>query len=376
MGGVLRIIRMILIGVCMVAGAILCAAYSDKALEWLATAVLRWPPNEVPNFRALPIQIGMILVGTFAGAIIGHEFAMLLSHIGDKIEEMETDERISVVIGTILGIGISGFLWPLLLRVNVLGPILAILTSVVMILVFIIGINSLRVGLPWSPGQPSAKKRNIRILDTNVIIDGRIGEIVKTGFLGGQIYVPGFVLDELQAIADSADSLKRARGRRGLDILNSMQKDNIVEVRIHDKLAPDGGDGVDPRLVRLAKALNCDVVTNDFNLGKVAELEGIRVLNVNDLALAMKPNVLPGEEMTVTVMREGKEPGQGVAYLNDGTMVVVEDGYAEIGNSLCVLVTSVIQTVAGKMIFAVPNREGGDGAAHDIRSSAGRRPRR
>jgi uncharacterized protein YacL len=205
---------------------------------------------------------------------------------------------------------------------------------------------------------------NCKILDTNVIIDGRIADVCRTGFLEGTLYVPGFVLEELQHIADSGDSLKRARGRRGLDILNNMQKELPLVVRTWDKALDKAAqnDEVDTRLVKLAKALEGIIVTNDFNLNKVAALQGVQVLNVNELANALKPVVLPGEAMTVAIVKEGKEPNQGVAYLDDGTMIVVEDGRRYMGTSLSVIVTSVLQTVAGKMIFArIRTDEDGDG---------------
>ncbi len=193
-----------------------------------------------------------------------------------------------------------------------------------------------------------------KILDTNVIIDGRIADVCQTGFIEGPIYVPGFVLEELQHIADSSDALKRARGRRGLDILNTMQKEFPLIVRSYDhKLAhEDAQEEVDTRLVKLAKVLKGSIVTNDYNLNKVAALQGVAVLNVNELANALKPVVLPGEEMPVLIIKEGREQNQGVAYLDDGTMIVVEDGRRHIGESMEVVVTSVLQTVAGKMIFA------------------------
>jgi uncharacterized protein YacL len=168
----------------------------------------------------------------------------------------------------------------------------------------------------------------------------------------GQIYIPRFVLEELQLIADSSDQLRRARGRRGLDILNAAQKEFALEIGAQDRGAPDTGEGVDARLVKLAKAIGGDLVTNDYNLNKVAELEGVKVLNVNDLALSLKLSVLPGETLTVTIIREGKEPNQGIGYLNDGTMVVVEGGRKHLNETMDVSVTSVLQTTAGKMIFA------------------------
>lgn len=192
-----------------------------------------------------------------------------------------------------------------------------------------------------------------KILDTSVIIDGRIADICKTGFIEGALVIPEFVLEELQHIADSSDVLKRNRGRRGLDILNKIQKELKVKVIITDKDFEDISE-VDSKLVKLAKVMKGKVVTNDFNLNKVCELQGVSVLNINDLANAVKPVVLPGEEMHIQVIKDGKENGQGVAYLDDGTMVVVEGGRDYIGSLIEVVVTSVLQTSAGRMIFAKP----------------------
>ncbi len=189
-----------------------------------------------------------------------------------------------------------------------------------------------------------------RILDTSVIIDGRIADICDTGFMEGNLIVPRFILDELQHIADSSDSMKRSRGRRGLDILNRMQKNQGINIEIVDQDFPKI-KGVDSKLVALAKKMNGKIITNDFNLNKVAELQGIKILNVNELANALKPVVLPGELMVVKVIKEGKEPGQGVAYLDDGTMVIVDHASRHLGETVEVAVTSVLQTTAGRMIF-------------------------
>lgn len=190
-----------------------------------------------------------------------------------------------------------------------------------------------------------------KILDTSVIIDGRIADISRTGFLGGSLVIPRFVLRELHAIADCPDSLKRKRGRRGLEILNKMQKDPRMSVTIQDMDFPDV-DGVDSKLVKLAKATDGEIITNDYNLNRIAELESVQVLNINELANAMKPVVLPGEIMAVKIVKEGKEHNQGVGYLDDGTMVVVENARKSTGLTVDVVVTSVLQTSAGKMIFA------------------------
>jgi uncharacterized protein YacL len=189
-----------------------------------------------------------------------------------------------------------------------------------------------------------------KVLDTSVIIDGRVADLCETGFLEGTFLVPHFILDELQHIADSSDSLKRARGRRGLDILNKIQKMADVDVRIIDEDFPQVKE-VDAKLVVLAKQTHAKIITNDLNLNKVAELQGVRVLNINELCNALRPVVLPGEAIRVFVLKEGKEAGQGVAYLDDGTMIVVDNARRCIGRNVDVVVTSVLQTTAGRMIF-------------------------
>ena len=202
------------------------------------------------------------------------------------------------------------------------------------------------------PGKGAAYGREI-VVDTSAIIDGRIADIAATGFVQGTLVVPRFVLDELRYIADSADDLRRNRGRRGLDVLSRLQKEAPIPIRIAEDDFQDARD-VDGKLIRLCKKLNAPMLTNDFNLNRIAELEDLRVLNVNELANAVKAVILPGEEMAVRIIQEGKEVGQGVGFLDDGTMVVVEGGRRYLNERLEVIVTRVLQTVAGRMIFAQP----------------------
>ena len=190
-----------------------------------------------------------------------------------------------------------------------------------------------------------------KVLDTSVIIDGRIADIIKTGFIEGPLIIPTFILEELRHIADSSDGLKRNRGRRGLDTLNKIQNDMDISVEIIEKDFEDASE-VDTKLLKVAQMLDGKVVTNDYNLNKVAEFQRVPVLNINELANAVKPVVLPGEEMVVQVIKDGKETNQGVAYLDDGTMIVVDNGRKFIGETITVVVTSVLQTAAGRMIFA------------------------
>ncbi len=199
-------------------------------------------------------------------------------------------------------------------------------------------------------------EENLKIIDTSAIIDGRIADVSETGFVEGVFIIPQFILQELQHVADSADSLKRARGRRGLDVLHKIQKMSTIKVKIIDEDFPKIKE-VDSKLVALAKMLNGKIVTNDFNLNKVAELQGVSVLNINELASALKPVVLPGESMNVFIVKEGKESSQGIAYLENGTMVVVDNARRLINKNVDVTVTSVLQTTAGRMIFTKPRED-------------------
>jgi uncharacterized protein YacL len=204
--------------------------------------------------------------------------------------------------------------------------------------------------LQWSPGSAIPAASSVKILDTSVLIDGRIADIADSGFLDGIVIIPQFVLRELQMVADSSDSMKRNRGRRGLDIVHRLQKVPRISVELVSEDVQNVRE-VDLKLLELAKARNCKVVTNDFNLNKVAHVHGVEVLNINELANALKPVVLPGETMRVFILKEGKEYNQGVAYLDDGTMVVVDNAKRQIAKTVDITVTSVLQTTAGKMIF-------------------------
>ncbi len=218
------------------------------------------------------------------------------------------------------------------------------------------GRDEFNVIIPYVRFARQDQREELIILDTSVIIDGRISDICQTRFVEGRFVIPRFVLKELQQIADSQDPIKRNRGRRGLDVLGKIQKLPGIDVKIHEEDFPETKE-VDAKLVQLAKLMQAKILTNDFNLNKIAELQGVQVLNINELANALKPVVLPGELMEARVVKEGKEYNQGVAYLDDGTMVVVEQGRNLIGQTVRVLVTSVLQTAAGRMIFAKPENE-------------------
>ena len=259
-------------------------------------------------------------------------------------------------LGTILGLVIGSLLGYVFLDNLEGGIFLFILINSVF------GYIGYTIGLEWgkelvhlpvfrNSGRGDSVRR--KILDTSVIIDGRIPDICDAGFIDGTLVAPQFILNELQHIADSSDPLKRARGRRGLDILNKLQKSPNVQIEITELDFPKIKE-VDSKLIALARDMGADILTNDFNLNKIAQIQGVNVLNINQLANAVKPIVLPGESMNVTIARQGKERGQGVAYLDDGTMVVVEQGENLLNQNADVVVTSILQTPAGRMIFAAP----------------------
>lgn len=292
--------------------------------------------------------------------------AKLIDYVEKSVQKLTISEIAYGAVGAVITLSITTLLTrPLMEFHAIIGPLVVI---VINIIAAIIGIDimikkkdditNLLVGIKKSNTVKEKKsKTNIKtipkVLDTSVIIDGRIFDICQTGFVEGPLVIPNFVLDELRHISDSSDSLKRTRGRRGLDILNKIQKELPIETKIWEGDFPKIEE-VDSKLLKLAQTLNGKVVTNDFNLNKVAEVQGVPVLNINELSNAVKPVVIPGEEMTVDVVKDGKELSQGVAYLDDGTMIVVENGRKYIGETIEVIVTSVLQTAAGRMIFARP----------------------
>ncbi|WP_068779078.1 PIN/TRAM domain-containing protein [Paenibacillus sp. GM2] len=297
----------------------------------------------------------------FMYSLVAETFATQIGRLITWLTEIPMNKMAAGTLGLTAGLLLSLLLYPVLSWLGSLEVFAQLAAST------LFGYIGLYVALEkkdelsalWKSGQwgsavqEEEKLEHHKILDTSVIIDGRIADICKTGFIEGTIVIPGFVLEELQHIADSSDLLKRNRGRRGLDILNKIQKELDVKVMIYEGDFEEISE-VDSKLVKLAKVLQGKVVTNDFNLNKVCELQGVSVLNINDLANAVKPVVLPGEEIMVQVIKDGKEHGQGVAYLDDGTMIVVEGGRDFIGSITEVLVTSVLQTSAGRMIFAKP----------------------
>ncbi len=328
-------------------------------------------PNQV-----VPVEILLLLNG--ACALVGGLMFFILSpmiikkftELGNAMERqldnMPMHQVLTSTVGLITGLVIAVLVTQILQFVGA-----SIVTTAFSGIVYVVlGYTGLNIGrrrgkemqLPLMDAPSQGKERRFgfmrntapvstsKILDTSVIIDGRVFDICKTGFLEGELVIPQFVLAELRHIADSSDALRRNRGRRGLDVLGRIQTELKIPVRIEETDYDDVAE-VDVKLLRLARQLNGIVVTNDYNLNKVAGVTGVKVLNINELANAVKPVVLPGEEMTVQIVREGKEPGQGVGYLDDGTMIVVDNARRHVGETIDVVVTTVLQTSAGRMIF-------------------------
>jgi len=332
------------------------------------------PPYLQSIFKLLGDSVVTFLpyILAIVGALLGFLFTPHLTTrpffwVRSKVRQVPVQTLAAALVGLVVGLIISALLaLPLSLLPTPLGEVLPFVASMLFcyfgIMVMVTRekeiFGALGVRLTKQARKEEKEKEEVVLLDTSAIIDGRIADISQTGFIHGTILTPRFVLSELQHIADSPDMLRRNRGRRGLDMLNKLQKESRVPIRIAEMDVDDAHE-VDDKLVRLAKNLNCPIITNDYNLNRVAELQGVRVLNINELANAVKAVVLPGESITVHIIQEGKEIGQGVGYLDDGTMVVVEDGRRYIDQDIEVNVTRVLQTVAGRMIFAqLPGRGG------------------
>ena len=320
-------------------------------------------------------------------AMLGLAVALAIVVAETRLRGTAVTSLLGGLIGFVIGLSVAKMIGTALFWADTGNTKVQFLHGLIIVVLPYLGLaGGVRMGAWLEPAKfvslfrDARPQKRYKILDTSVIIDGRVADIVETGFLDGTLVVPQFVLKELQSVADSADPLKRNRGRRGLDILHRIQKIAGVEVVISDLDFPQVKE-VDLKLIEVARSLVGRIVTNDFNLNKVAQLRGVEVLNINELANGLKPVVLPGEIMNVFILKEGKEYNQGVAYLDDGTMVVVDHARSRIGKSLDIVVTSVLQTTAGRMIFgrhadgaAAPGQEG-SGAKSSDREDSGRRPR-
>lgn len=344
-----------------------------------------WPWTGLTNILAFNVAFVLCLAGI--GYLIAPLFIKGLGFIGVSFENylqvLSWPDIAVAILGLIVGLLVANLIALPFADLPVVGSYLAVLLNVALgylgIRLFLkrrdeiqsmwSSIGGLKDRLRFRSSRNSdhegkdleemaSQRCNLKVLDTSVIIDGRIYDVAKTGFLEGPLVLPRFILLELQAVADSSDPIRRTRGRRGLDVVNNLQKTPGVDVEILEvPLKELRVESVDEGLVALAKQIGGKVITTDYNLNKIAQIDGVSVLNVNDLANAMKPMLLPGENVTVDVLREGKEPHQGVGYLDDGTMIVVEEGERHIGKRVDVTVTSMLQTSAGRMVFGRLRRE-------------------
>jgi len=314
----------------------------------------------------LPILVLLTLAGAALGATAAPYFTTIPFNNARKwIKMLPAVDLIASSIGLALGLLVAGLLtFPLSRLPGLLGSILPFVGAVVFgylgVAIMVMRKREIFEFVGMSRAASTVAKENAAkaspharsiLVDTSAIIDGRIADVSQTGFIEGTLIIPRFVLNELQHIADSSDPLRRNRGQRGLEMLRKLRKDSVVPIEISEIDAPDVNE-VDGKLVKLAKSNHFPIITNDFNLNRVAELQGVKVLNVNELAQAVRPVVLPGEELNVRITQEGKEQNQGLSYLDDGTMIVIENGKRYINHEVNIIVTRVLQTVAGRMIFA------------------------
>ena len=385
-----RVLRFFITLFLAIAGGALLDLASPVLTMYVGTEILKM---EMGIVRITMGSLICILLGAVLGGLIGFlaspYFIRCLKRFSAWVEQqlgkMPIHDVIAGAIGLAIGLIIANLLGYSFAKIPIVGDYIPVIFSIVFGYLGITitikkrqeltglfdfvprfmkdfaKMKEMRAGASQAPAEtakavaPKAEDKAYKLLDTSVIIDGRIADICDTGFIEGTMLIPVFVLEELQHIADSSDVLKRTRGRRGLDILQRIRQSTKVKVEITNVDFDDISE-VDSKLVRLGQQVGGKIITNDYNLNKVAQLRGVEVLNINELSNAVKPVVIPGETMHVTIVKAGKEPGQGVAYLDDGTMIVVENGYHHMNESITVEVTSALQTAAGRMIFAKPAR--------------------
>ena len=378
-----RVLRFFIILLLAIAGGALLNMATPLLTSFISTEILK---TEMGIFKLSLAGFLSILFGAGAGAVLGFLLSPFFIRklkgfavfVEAQLNKMPTHDVVAGAIGLLIGLIIANLLGYAFSKIPVVGEYIPVVFSIVLgylgIHIMIkkrselVGIfdfipkfmkemvkirEAKQAAAPKAPAVEKNEQPSYKLLDTSVIIDGRIADICETGFLEGTLLIPVFVLEELQHIADSADALKRVRGRRGLDILQKIRQESRMKVKITEVDFEDIPE-VDSKLVQLAQQVGGKIITNDFNLNKVAQLRGVEVLNINALSNAVKPVVIPGENMQVSIVKSGKEAGQGVAYLEDGTMIVVENGNRYMGENIEVEVTSALQTAAGRMIFAKP----------------------
>lgn len=361
-GNIPKIARWVWIALWMVAGGYVAGISVPALLQtwaWNLARSSNKPEYDAPNFFQPVTGVAAFLFGTiifaFIGAIVWDRAARLFF----DWEHMTQSDKLTLLAGVFIGVVISLPFLVLVFSFGVPWVVVGFAGMFALIIICVSMMRSFQDVLPWSSGP--MRRSNLKVFDTSVIIDGRFYDVCKAGFLEGRFYIPQFVIEELQHIADSHEPNRRQRGRRGLDMLANLQNSYDVTIGIEDRLGGSPNDPVDSRLVALAKALGASLVTNDFNLSKVARLQDVPVMNLNDLSMALRPVFLPGDHVTVEVEKVGSQPGQGVGYLEDGTMIVIENGVEHIDERIEVHVTQVHQSTAGRMIFAtIEGAEGRD----------------
>jgi len=332
------------------------------ALGVMISVMEGWVPPLPPPLHGLHPWEAQIVVGALGGFLVALLAVNLVRLVQRSLAQEGGARRlvqgtVVSIAGALLGMIVSWGLELLFPQNPLVRALQGIITLSLTLGGFVVGHKEENLWMALQGRQPQAPPSlNIKLVDTSAIIDGRIGDLVKTGFIEGKIVIAEFVLSELHAIADSSDNLRRRKGRRGLDILGELRRSNEIEVETLTRDYPTTPD-VDRKLIQLAKELNAKIITTDYNLNKVAKVEGVPVLNINELANAIKPRFIPGEEIEVEVIDKGEEIGQGVGYLDDGTMVVVENGRRFIGKKIRAVVNSSLQTEAGKMLFVRPKVE-------------------
>jgi uncharacterized protein YacL len=337
-----------------------------RLLGMIVLGIVGWQVGDILSQSATSDQrlwydVGGILIGVVLGALVTPWLTVKpAQYFRRKIRLLPAQELLAIVVGLIVGLAVAALLTPVLAKLPApVGQVLPFLGALLFGYLGVVVMTLRRDDLfaLWSRrvsgGDAVSQEQRPVLLDTSVIIDGRIADISQTGFVSGPMVVPRFVLNELQHIADSPDPLRRNRGRRGLDVLNRLKTESLVPVVISDRDVPEARE-VDDKLIMLAKSLRCSILTNDYNMNRVAQVQGVPVLNINDLANAVKSVLLPGETIPIKVIQEGKELGQGVGYLEDGTMIVIEDGRSYIGQTIPVLVKKVLQKTEGRLVFAQP----------------------
>ena len=389
-----KVLRFFIAVFMALAGATLMHLASPLLTVFIGTEILKM---DMGIFRITLMNLVCILVGAVLGVVVGrltspyfiHTLKRFSAWVEGQLNKMPIHDVIAGAVGLASGLIIAALLGIAFSRIPIVGNYIPVVFSIVFgylgirlmmkkrreivglfdfvprLIRDLSRVREARVAASAKTSAPEVENtavkdvsevdKRYKLLDTSVIIDGRIADICETGFIEGTLLIPVFVLEELQHIADSADILKRTRGRRGLDILQRIRTESKMQVEIDNRDFEDIAE-VDSKLVRLGQIVGGKIITNDYNLNKVSQLRGVPVLNINELANAVKPVVIPGESMRVTVVKDGKEQGQGVAYLDDGTMIVIENGHRHMNSTIDVEVTSALQTAAGRMIFAKPRK--------------------